>query len=284
VHKIVFVTGKGGVGKSAVAALVARKEASLGRKTLLVEMGPWSFQTRALGLKKEATYTPTATPFGFDLALWTGEDCLKEYVGHLIKLPWLSRVFFENAWMRALVKVAPGLREISFLGKVTSQIRDHGPALRYDSIIVDAVSSGHFLSLLQAPVGLKNMSKTGPIRDQCGAILEALNSAAVKTLVVTTLESFAIHETIELVEGLRNRLKSDIQVVMNKTQDIPEVPKTSMESNIVNELSRLKSVYTDNRQKILEVFPDAIDVPFYFSPLLQVLENETELQRIFSKI
>lgn len=283
-HKIVFVTGKGGVGKSTVATFLAAREASLGKKVLLVEMGPWSFLSLWLGFQSTDLYVPTPTPYGFDWSMWTGEDCLKEYVGYLVKLPWLSRAFFENNWMKALIKVAPGLREISFLGKITSQLRDHGPKLHYDTIVVDAMSSGHFVSLLQAPHGLKNMTKTGPIREQCESIEKALNSSSVQTLVVTTPESFAIQETKELVASMKHLMTSPIHVVINKMQDIPEVHGPIRGGGVLQELASLRLLYQENRQKILQDFPLSLEIPFYFSALKNILQDQNELQRLFAKL
>lgn len=285
-HKVYFVSGKGGVGKSTIAAFLARKEALSGKKTLLVEMGPWSYYQKWWG--GEAKYTPQKTPFGFEWSMWRGEDCLKEYVGHLVKVPLLGRAFLDNSWMRALVKIAPGLREISFLGKVTSQIREHGPTMNYDSIIVDAVSSGHFLSLLQAPVGLMAMSKMGPINVQCAQIIQALNSHSVETYLTTTLESFAVQETMELHGALSKKLKSKITVVANKELLIPNI-STEMLSrysgpskDMLSPLNILAERQTENDKRLDTAQLHKIKVPFYYQPLLEVLKDDREIQRLYS--
>lgn len=286
VHKVYFVTGKGGVGKSTAAAFLARSEALKGRKTLLVEMGPWSYFQKWWG--GQAHYSPQKTPLGLEWSMWTGEECLKEYVGHLVKVPLLGRAFLDNRWMQALIKIAPGLREISFLGKVTSQIREHGPAMNYDTIVVDAVSSGHFISLLQAPVGLMNMSKVGPINTQCAEILKALNSEAVETFLTTTLETFAVQETMELYAALKKQLKSKITIVANKELPIPAITSETIQrysppqSEMLTTLKTLTERQFENEKRLIEDNVHMLKMPFYYQPLLEVLKDDREVQRIYS--
>lgn len=289
-HKVYFVAGKGGVGKSTMAAFLARREALRGHKTLLVEMGPWSYYQKWWPSKKAATYAPQRSAYGFDWAMWTGEDCLKEYVGHLVKVPFLSRAFLDNTWMRALVKIAPGLREISFLGKATSQIRAHGPAMKYDRIVIDAVSSGHFLSLLQAPIGLQGMAKVGPIHEQCKNIISALNSSAVETVVVSTLETFAVQETSELLASLQKQLTSKITVIANKKMPIPTIPQSGSENfspaerKMLTSLSQIERRQNENIGLLRQKTPHLYNVPFYYQPLLEILNDEREIQRIYSEL
>ena len=170
-----MVTGKGGVGKSYAAALLAAQAAREGRKTLLVEMGPWSYLEKALNLPpRRSLFAAVSTPYGFEHAVWSGEDCLTDYVKYLVKVPWAAEAFLKNGWLRSLIKIAPGLREISFLGKLTSQVRKQGPPMNYDTIVVDAVSTGHFLNLLKTPRGLMEITRVGPLRDQSEGIVEVL--------------------------------------------------------------------------------------------------------------
>jgi len=227
-----MVTGKGGVGKSFVAALLAAKTAREGRKTLLVEMGPWSFLETALALPpRKSLFTPMRTQYGFEHAVWSGEDCLTDYVKYLVKVPWAAEAFLKNAWLRSLIKVAPGLREISFLGKLTSQVRKHGPPMNYDTIVVDAVSSGHFLNLMRTPKGLMEITKVGPLREQSHGIFEVLNdSKVIHSLVVSNLENFSVQESRELISQLGSFLKSGVSTVANKYLPVPAAPP-SLEGN-----------------------------------------------------
>lgn len=273
-----------------MAAFFARREVLLGKKTLLVEMGPWSYYQKWWGGPQVASFAPQRTPFGFDWSMWTGEDCLKEYVSYLVKVPFLSRIFLENNWMKALIKIAPGIREIAFLGKATSQIRDHGPTMNYDSIVVDAVSTGHFISLLQAPIGLKNMAKMGPVYEQSVSILKAINSESVETFLVTTLESFAVQETANLVQSLKGQVRSRVTVLANKDMMYPEVSHQHIKGyedpqrQVLQAIRDLKGHQDKNRQQLEKAYPQLQKIPFYYQSLLEKINDDTEIQRLYSEL
>src|SRR6476469_2626242 len=82
-QKIIFVTGKGGVGKSAVAAALALRQSQAGMNTLLVELGYQSFYRDYFSLP-EVTYQPQNLRENLDLALWSGPEALKEYARYLL--------------------------------------------------------------------------------------------------------------------------------------------------------------------------------------------------------
>lgn len=220
-RKILFVSGKGGVGKSAVAAAAAREAAKDGRRVLLAELGETSYFKDLWGLPK-AGHDPIRAPGGFDLALWSGETCLREYVLHYLRLERLYAVFFENKVMRALMNVAPGLPEIAIMGKATSGLRRVGPPLDYDLIVIDAYATGHALALLRAPMGLAGAIPFGPMgahsRD-IGAILRDADVCAYWT--ATLLEELPTAETIEFARTLDREFGAKTSVVANKSVVLP---------------------------------------------------------------
>ncbi|MBV2169811.1 MAG: AAA family ATPase, partial [Bdellovibrio sp.] len=168
-QEIHFVTGKGGVGKSVVAAALALKKSREGKKVLLVELGDQSFYKDFFDLPAVG-YQPTAIAPNLSLALWTGEACLQEYARHFIKVESLAKLFFENAVMKAFINVAPALPELAIMGKVTSGPRKHGPALPFDCLVVDAFATGHFVALLEAPKGMAQAVQFGPMGEQSRSI------------------------------------------------------------------------------------------------------------------
>ena len=218
---ILFVSGKGGVGKSLVAAGIATEAAKSGRRVLLAEIGDQSYYKDFFGLPRVG-HEPSRTQFGFDLALWSGETCLKEYVLYFLKLQRLYSIFFENKVMRALINVAPGLNEIAILGKITSGVRKVGPPLEYDLIVVDSYATGHALALLLAPRGLMEAIGFGPMGThsrEMDAVVRDPKICGYAT--VTLLEDMPVTETLEFREQLKRALGVDTSVVVNKVLETP---------------------------------------------------------------
>ncbi|MEO0336264.1 MAG: ArsA-related P-loop ATPase, partial [Pseudomonadota bacterium] len=135
-QKLHLVTGKGGVGKSTVAAGLAIKLSQSGQKTLLVELGERSFFSAAWD--RDFGFAPQSVEPNLSVARWQGEDCLKEYLGYLLKVSRIAELFFENRVMKALVNSAPALKELAIAGKLTSWPRQVGPPLDFQHIVLDA--------------------------------------------------------------------------------------------------------------------------------------------------
>ncbi len=228
-QKIIFVTGKGGVGKSAVAAAIALKHSQAGEKTLLVELGYQSFYQDYFDLP-QVTYQPQNLKKNLDIALWSGPECLKEYARHLLKVESLYRLFFENSVTKSLIQVAPALSEISILGKITSHPRKVGPPLNYDCLVIDAFATGHFLALMRAPHGMAEAIRFGPMGDQSRSIDKILKDPAFcQYFVVSFPEELPVVEGIELWQGIHDIVKIKPTHIFNRVLD-PD-PKALKSSN-----------------------------------------------------
>lgn len=221
VQKLLFVTGKGGVGKSAVAAAIAYRHAQAGKKTLLVELGYQSFFKDYLGLP-QVGYSPVTTKGGFDVALWSGPECLKEYAIYLLKSASIYKLFFENPVSKALIQIAPGLSELAILGKITSGIRKVGPPLPYEVIVVDGFATGHFLALLKAPFGMAQAIKLGPMHDHSKGIDGVLKDRNLSEYHIVSLpEELPVVESLELANEMQSFLGIKPHLILNRILQIP---------------------------------------------------------------
>lgn len=222
-----FITGKGGTGKSLIAAGIALREARTGRSTLLIELGERSFYKDLFDLPR-VSYAPTNLAPNLDVALWTGPDCLREYAGSLVKVESLTRLLFENSVSRSLINIAPGLPELAILGKATSGPRNYGPSDKHDVLVIDAYATGHFLSLLKAPKGLAEAIRLGPMGEQSRSIdLTLRDKSLCHYHVVSLPEEMPASETEELVVALRAEMNIEPHIVLNKFVQVPEIPGTS---------------------------------------------------------
>lgn len=215
-QRLSFVTGKGGVGKSTVAAALALKSASKGAKTLLVELEGASYFSALWNFK--VAYQPKEVLPGLFVAQWTSQECLREYALHLLKVEALYKLFLENSVSRSLIEVAPGLREIALLGKATSGPRKVGPPLEFDQIVIDAPASGHFLALVRAPLGLSKAIRFGPMGEQSRSILSYINNSKFAEYFVVCLpEELPLLETKDLVSELREQVGFSPKVILNRS-------------------------------------------------------------------
>ncbi|PWU22382.1 MAG: arsenical pump-driving ATPase [Bdellovibrio sp.] len=216
-----FVSGKGGVGKSAVAAGLALAYARRQKRTLLVELSSESFYQEAFGTKFSSVPSPWRE--GVEIAVWNGPSCLREYALHLLKSETLYRLFFENNVSKTLIQVAPGLSEIAILGKITSgPPRNVGPKMPYDVLVVDAFATGHFLALLKAPFGFSQAIRFGPMGEQTRSMIEVIqNSDLCRYLLVTLAEDLPVAETKELKGDLEKFIPVKAHVAVNRWLEPP---------------------------------------------------------------
>ncbi len=282
-QKIIFVTGKGGVGKSVYAASLAEKYSLSGKMTLLVELGDESFFKTFFRLP-QISYAATKTERSWDVALWSGADCLREYALHLLRSEALYKLFFENKVSRTLIQIAPGLPELAILGKITSGPRQHGPASPHDVIVVDAYATGHFLALMRAPKGMAEAIRIGPMGEQSRSIIRTLEDKSIcEYHIVTLAEELPIKETIELHDQLSTEFGIKAKVILNKKLNTPlQSEDLSPEKNIF--IKYLKATLTreeDAHERLKAKGLSTFDLPFLFEnksyPMISELAKAIEL-------
>ncbi len=230
-QKIHVVTGKGGVGKSTIAASLAYALAQSEAKprVLLVELNETSFY-RHLFEMPEIGFSPKNWNGKFDIAVWDSKGCLRDYVLHLVKIERIYKLFFENEVTRKFIEIAPGLKELSLLGKMTSGIRNVGPKLDYDHVVVDSYSSGHTLSMLRAPYAMKSVISKGPMGKQSAEISQLLKDSNIFNYYVVTLpEDLPVTEAIELQEGIESITEINVRFILNKVWEVP-VPLSRLQA------------------------------------------------------
>lgn len=272
-QEIHFVTGKGGVGKSVVAAALAFKMSQNGQRVLLVELGDQSFYKDYFRLPRVG-FEPVSLSANLHVALWTGAECLREYAHHLLKVERLANLFFENPVMRTFLNIAPALSELAILGKITSGPRHHGPPLAYDCIVVDAYATGHFLALLDAPTGMGQVVQFGPMAEQSRSIVAVTNDPGISRYhVVTLAEDLPIKESLELRQGLLAKTGIEPRVYLNK------VLRTDISKE---ELLKLSEETGDEAQFAGYLMFQTTKKEEAYSTLMNEYKNVTELPYIFS--
>jgi anion-transporting ArsA/GET3 family ATPase len=217
-RKLLFVTGKGGVGKTTVAAALALLAAERGKRTLVCEFdakgnladffesGPTKFQPREVA--------PRLFAMSMD-----PEESLKEYLTLQLRLPLMARIGPLARIFEFVATAAPGVREVLTVGKVVWEVREN----RWDLVVVDASATGHIIGQLTAPQAINELVQVGAIRQQTDWLVDILSDAEKTGLViVATPEEMPVNETIELADRLEKETDVDLAaVIVNRV--LPEL-------------------------------------------------------------
>ena len=277
---LIFISGKGGTGKTTFSLALANHLAQTGKSVLLCELSERSAVPAYLGLHG---YTPTYQPqrlpdLDFDHSLVQGMDCLIEYIGSVIRAEGFARKLFEGSIIESLVKVAPGLNDLAILGKLTSHIRGHGPGFHYDHILVDAPSTGNFYSLLDAPRRLGRSVTRGPLTTQSRGIESSLqNSAEVQFLFMTLFEEFSSDELEDTLGQLGEQFRDQMQVVANRYIELSQVHGTDpgWRSFIESALEKVHS----QRARVKDLWEDSFYFPLITDSLHDYLGQQGDVLR-----
>jgi anion-transporting ArsA/GET3 family ATPase len=209
-RRLLFVTGKGGVGKTAIAAALASLAAARGRRTLVCEVDAKGDLARFFETGP-TSFEPREVQPNLHVMTLTTEESLREYLKLHVRLPLLARIGPFARSFDFVANAAPGVREILTVGKVAWEVReDH-----YDLVVVDASASGHVVGQLGAPEAINDLVKVGVVREQTGWMQEILHDPArTGVVVVTTPEEMPVVETLELAERLRHETKVALAAVV----------------------------------------------------------------------
>jgi anion-transporting ArsA/GET3 family ATPase len=261
-RKLLFVTGKGGVGKSTIAASLGLLAAEQGRKTLVCEVdakgnladfyeaGDTVFAAREL--------QPNLWAMSMDT-----EASLKEYLSLQLKIPLLGRIGPVARTFDFIATAAPGVKEILTIGKLAWEVRER----HYDLVVVDSVASGHIVGQLTAPQGINELVSVGMVRHQTQWMLDILTDPAqTGVVIVSAPEEMPVTETLELTDRLRAETNVDLAaVIVNRV--LPEL-FTDREEDLFERLR------TPERVAALSAAADG-DV----APILEAAELAVTLRR-----
>ncbi|MCW3015807.1 MAG: ArsA family ATPase [Solirubrobacterales bacterium] len=230
--RLLVVTGKGGVGKTTVAAALGKVAASRGLRTIVAEVAARDDAAHSLGAR---TRTDPSRP-----AVVFEETCVSERLHHIsidpqrameeylvdqLPVRALADALVASRLFQYLAAATPGMRELLTVGKVweLAQAQRRTPGAQpYDLVILDAPATGHGLALLRAPRTFADTARVGPIARQ-GRTIDRMLSDPTSTgvLAVTTPEETPVSETLVLRAALREQTGLELDAVI-VNQMMPE--------------------------------------------------------------
>jgi hypothetical protein len=207
--RLVIVTGKGGVGKTTVAAALGLAAARAGHRTLVVEVAEQERIAATFGVPAVSAHEREVAP-GLHAFSVDPEAAKQEWLRRQLKSGTLAGLVSGSRLFSYLSAAAPGLSELVTIGKVweLAQLERIDPSgTPYDLVIVDAPATGHGMALLRAPKTFGEIARVGPVNRHAATIDAFLrNPAQTAVLGVALAEEMPVNETIDLAGRLREDL------------------------------------------------------------------------------
>ncbi|MBK9516803.1 MAG: AAA family ATPase [Anaeromyxobacter sp.] len=203
-RRLVVVTGKGGVGKSSVAAALAVLAARAGKRVLVCEVNAQERVAPLLGAPPAGPTVRAARP-GLHTVDVTPAEAMREYGLMILRFRAVYEAVFENRLVRHFLRVVPSLGELVMLGKILHEARAEVRGRpRWDLVVLDAPSTGHCVQLLRVPGAMLGTVPPGPLRSDALWMRDWLVDPARTALALVTLpEEMPVTEAIELDAALR---------------------------------------------------------------------------------
>ena len=218
-HRLIVISGKGGVGRSTIATGLGMAAAKAGKRALIVELSGASEVAELVGLPGR-DYQPRRILPGLDIRSLTAAECLDDFGRRKLHLNAVFRKLFNNRVSRAFLDAVPGLHDLLQLGKIENLLMEPLPGeVHYDVAILDAPATGHGLTLLSGAMSMATMTRVGPFHDLALTIAGFLADADRTALLLTTLpEALPVHECIEAMAALERDDAHLAGLVLNRVR------------------------------------------------------------------
>ncbi len=209
-RRLVVVSGKGGVGRTTMAALLGLAIARRGRRVLVATTG---HDDRLAWMLGGQTLTDAAQTVGPNLTVQrlVAQTCIREYGGLVLRSQKVSSAVFDNGIVRRLMRAIPGLDDFSVLGKAWHEAVRGGD---YDCVIFDGPATGHLLYTLAVPQAILETVPSGPLTSEAKLMQASLEDGGVTQAVLVGLpEAWPLTELGELGAALQARVRMDVAAI-----------------------------------------------------------------------
>lgn len=242
------VSGKGGTGKTTVAAALALALARDGRHVMLMEVEGRQglaqlFDTPPMPYEERKLASAPGGGEVWGLAV-DPEEALLEYLELFYNLRRAGGVLRRMGAMEFVTTIAPGLRDVLLTGKAVELVRrrDKKHARAYDAIVLDAPPTGRITRFLNVNTEIAGVAKVGPIRNQADGVMAVLRSDKTAVHLTTLLEEMPVQETADGVAELEDAALPVGSIVVNMTRppllpsmaELTSIDASTLEASLVS--------------------------------------------------
>lgn len=251
-RRLLIISGKGGVGKTTMAAALGLRAARANKRVLICEVEGKPGLTRLFDADP-LTGDPSPLDEGLSGMNLSAEEALSEYLEVQFHIRRLARPLVSSQLVYYVTHAAPGLRDILILGKVWFEATRKE---RFDLIILDTPAAGHAVSMLRSPEGFLHAVPVGPLANHARSLVEWLqNPEEVAVQLVSMPEEMPVTETLETAALLEEKLGMDVSTVLvnkaySRSIDMPE--RKDLEALPLEERDELRRMvdFYNSRQKL----------------------------------
>ncbi len=238
--RLILLTGKGGTGKTSVAAALGHLGAMEGRRTLVVEV-----DSQRSALAEIFGVTPSYEPIELSEGLWGANlvfgPALVDWLDETVRAAKIVKLILANQMVQVFLEATPGARELVILSKVVSLLEE------FDQVVVDMPASGHAINLLKVPTTAARLMRTGPIHERASDVLATLGDSSTALGIIALPEEMVVNETVELYSKVR-QLGCQVQVPLVFLNRCAAPTMTEDEHMLLERLSDLEDVDDDVKE------------------------------------
>ena len=291
---VIYVSGKGGSGKTTVAAAIGLAAARTGRRTIVCELAGADRLPRAFGQApaygRETPLAPCLWAVGID-----PEQALREWLRRQPGGAVADAVLGRSPAFAQFVAAAPGAKELVTIGKVldlAGRSPVHVEERPFDLVVVDAASTGHAIGMAAAPGTVGNTAGTGAVGDQARALREVLSDPAATAYVGVSLsEEMSTREVLDLDRGLEDAIGRRLDLIVvnavwpDRFSDAEASRLSELDAEAGDRFPQLRAALTAHRRARHDAAGvrwlrerarcPVITFPYVFAPTLGPAEYET---------
>jgi anion-transporting ArsA/GET3 family ATPase len=217
--RLVFVTGKGGVGKSTISIAMGLAAASRGKRTMVCEVGGQETASRVFRRAEIGFHEVEVADNLWAISI-DPDQSLREYLLLQLRVRAMRDMLVRSRIFNYLAAATPGLKELVTIGKIwelAQPNRKVKKAEEYDLVIVDAPATGHGIGFLQTPRTFANIARVGPIHSQAQALDRFITDHDMTGVAIVSIpEEMPVNESASLEETLTSELGMAVdRVYMN---------------------------------------------------------------------